>query len=255
MVFDSMYNNYVNAVKKNLNLEPKNLFFKSSTDYRGVLEHVSFDFGKKYLELLEEEFTIIYYVNKSYLIELSKTNDKYGKPVKNKFERFCECSPTNLRYIYHAFTILNYIKNELNKDEYDFVEIGGGYGGLCFFIYNLAKLFDVNIKSYTIFDIEDVQKLQKKYLKLHNIDINTCILDTNFKLNDNSFLISNYAFSEISKGLQLKYRKQVINKSIEHGFIAWNFIPVYDFINNKEITIKEEKPLTGPPKYNRFVYF
>jgi hypothetical protein len=255
MVFDSMYNNYVNVVKKNLNLDPKDLFFKSSKNYREVLEHVSFNFGKEYLELIKKDFPTIYTENKSYFIQLSKTNDKYGKTFKNKFVDFCECSPSNLRYLYQSLIILDYIKSSLCKDEYDFVEIGGGYGGLCFFIHNLVKIFDIKVNSYTIFDIEDVQKLQKKYLKLHNIDINTYNLDTNFKLNNNSFLISNYAFSEISKGLQKKYRNQVLDKYIEHGFIAWNYIPVYDFIANKDIIVKEEKPLTGDPKFNRFVYF
>ena len=139
-----------------------------------------------------------------------------------------------------------------NLNNVDIVEIGGGYGGLCLFIFKLSKIFNITIKSYTIFDISQVCQLQKKYLKIHNIDIKTNILDTKFTLENNSFLISNYAFSEISEGLQKKYIEQVLDKYIEYGFLAWNWRKLYKFISNKVISFTKERPMTGPD--NLFVY-
>ena len=42
----------------------------------------------------------------------------------------------------------------------DIIEIGG-YGGLCLFIHNIAPLYEININSYTIFDLLEPSLLQK----------------------------------------------------------------------------------------------
>ena len=133
-------------------------------------------------------------------------NDTYGRTKKTNFKNFIECSPTNLRYILHSLLILEDMKkNKLNN--IDIIEIGGGYGGLCLFMHNIAALYDININSYTIFDLLEVSQLQKKYLNALNIkNVNCCQLDNFNNLKNNSYLISNYAFSEISKELQIKYR-------------------------------------------------
>ncbi len=146
-------------------------------------------------------------------------------------------------------------KNSLNN--IDVVEIGGGYGGLCLFLHKLSDLFNIKIKSYTIFDLFEPMLLQKKYLELHNIEINVINLFDNFTLNNNSFLISNYAFSEISTDLQKIYTQKVLNPYILHGFLVWNFIPFYNFIDNKSITCEKEYPFTGNYRnpFNLYVYF
>jgi hypothetical protein len=134
----------------------------------------------------------------------------------------------------------------------DIIEIGGGYGGLCFFIHNLSKLFNIKIKSYTIFDLKEVSILQKRYVKLHGIDINTYHIDDIWTLNSNSYLISNYAFSEIPNELQKQYTERILNKYISYGFLIWNFIPLYDFIENKKIIVENERP--SEVSTNKFVY-
>ena len=69
----------------------------------------------------------------------------------------------------------------------------------------------------------------------------------NLKLN--SFLISTYAFSEIPLELQKEYTNKVLNIYVSHGFIAWNNIDIYNFIENKNITSEREFPLTGNKNY------
>lgn len=243
---------YVEIVKKNLNLEKEELYFKSDNNYRYMLEHVNKKLGDDYLLLIKNEFKDIYLKNKDLLITLCNLNDKYGKTLKNNFNDFCNCSPTNLRYIYQTLLILEFMKKQEIKD-IDIIEVGGGYGGLCFFLFKLSKLYNINIKSYNMFDLDEVCEFQKKYLKIHDIDINTNNIEKDIKnINKDSFLISNYAFSEIDKYYQDLYTIKLFNKYIKNGFLAWNAINVYKFIENKEIYEETERPLTG--KKNKYLY-
>ena len=144
--------------------------------------------------------------------------------------------------------------NDCMLNNIDIIEIGGGYGGLCFFIYNLASLFNITIKSYSIFDLKYPLLLQKKYLENLNINnVNFADLDCIKNIKENSFLISNYAFSEISMDIQKIYTEKLLNPYTSHGFLAWNFINVYNFIDDKFITTENEFPLTS--NENKFVRF
>jgi hypothetical protein len=109
------------------------------------------------------------------------------------------------------------------------IEIGGGYGGLAFYIKNIAPLFGVKVSSYTIFDLPAATMLQKKYLAAHGMDVQVAVLDSveSAQLHKNSFLISNYAFSEIEMNLQNQYTEKVLNPYVSHGFLAWNMIQIY----------------------------
>ena len=61
----------------------------------------------------------------------------YGKTNKHPFEDFMACSPTNLRWIYYSLLILEDMK-KYKLNNIDIIEIGSSYGGLCFFIHNIA---------------------------------------------------------------------------------------------------------------------
>jgi hypothetical protein len=227
------------------------LSFKRNPTYMEILEHTDAFGGNRYLDQIKTEFGNFYNNNKTTLIELCKKNDTYGKPILSKIDGI-STSASNFRYIYHSLLILTNIKN--NKlNNVDLIEIGGGYGGLCFFINNIAHLFGINIKSYTIFDIKEVTILQKRYLKLLDLDINTFHIDDEWTLNANSYLISNYAFSEIPSDLQKEYSNKIINKYVNYGFLVWNFIPVYNFIENKRLVIEDERPNENVT-FSKFVY-
>lgn len=245
------YSQYERIIKfQNLMMDFE-LSFKSNKIYQEILEHTDKFSALNYLNQIKKEFNTLYSSNKDFLIDLCLKNDKYGKPNMMLINDFCICSPSNLRYIYHSFVILSNIINN-NLKEADIIEIGGGYGGLSFFIHNMSKLFGVNIKSYTIFDIKEVAILQKRYLKLLNIDVNTYHINDNWVLSENSYLISNYAFSEIPMVLQKEYTEKILNKYVSCGFLIWNFIPIYNFINGKKIRVEDERPIDGTN--NKFVY-
>jgi hypothetical protein len=84
-----------------------------------------------------------------------------------------------------------------------------------------------------------------KYYNLENYDKE--------QLHENSFLVSNYAFSEIPIEIQNNYTKNILNPYISHGFLTWNHIDVYNFISDKNVKIEQEFPLTG--NGNKYVYF
>lgn len=248
---DIDYSNYQRIVHYNLSqLKPEKWNFKSNDFYRTILEHVTFESGNEYLQLIQKEFSEIYNTNKDLFKALALKNDSLGSPIKYDYTFFGKISSTNLRYIYHSLIILSYMK-KLNQNTYNIVEIGGGYGGLSFYIHNLSILFDINIQSYSIFDLDYISILQKEYLKEFNIHVNTFTLGEKFNIKENSFLISNYAFSELNNSIRLQYETNVI-PYCNHGFLAWNFIPIYQFTKESYV-YENEKPSTGNNNY--FVYY
>lgn len=248
------YTNYTNYIDNIINNNITTWNFKSNDTYTFILEHVDYGLGTRYLNFILSYFNKFYNDNKDILIKLCHDNDSIGQPNKYNFNNFTICSATNLRYIMHSLIILEYI-NKCNLNNIDIVEIGGGYGGLCFFINNLATLFNIKINSYSIFDLKEVLKLQEKYLAHLNIDnINFEHIDNIKNVKYNSFLISNYAFSEITMDKQINYTEKLLNPYISHGFLSWNAIPVYKFIDNKEINVIDEIPLSGG-EFNKYVFF
>ena len=195
-----MYSGYQNIVSNIINTN--NLDFKSNKSYNSILEHVSYEQGKSYISLIiriiNEEFKEISFENiNNYLL----MNDKYGNPTKHKFmyNNFeINCSPTSLRYVFHSLLILKYFKNVNTKK---IVEVGCGYGGLFLSINHFAKILNVEIDKYYFIDLPVVTNLIKKYLELHNnnININYSIesaYNYGTDINDNElFFISNYCFT------------------------------------------------------------
>ena len=53
-----MYNNYLNFLNQGVEDITK-LNFKSNMNYRGILEHISKEYGEEYIKLIETEFPLI----------------------------------------------------------------------------------------------------------------------------------------------------------------------------------------------------
>ena len=225
--------------------------FKTHPHCVYMLEHVNYTQGVLFLKKIKKDFGDIYNTHKKYILDTIKTNDSIGKPNVNDFEDII-CSPSSLRYTLHCLLIFSHMVKHGLK-EVDIVEIGGGYGGLCFFLHSLSKIYNIKIKSYTIFDLKEVCSLQEKYLEKLKIPVKTFQLDSDFKLEQNSFLVSNYAFSEFSDPIRNKYTEKVLNKYISHGFLCWNYRKIYNFIN-KPFTSVSEDPNTGCKNNNRYVF-
>lgn len=262
-----MYNNYTNYLSDNIDNVIFN--FKSNMAYKGILEHVSFEYGEKYLQLILSEFS---FIDKEKIKNYCELNDKYGTPNKQYFIKedfIIACSPTSLRYVYHSLLILKY----LNKtDCNNIVEVGCGYGGLCLAINYFMTDFEVNIEIYNIIDLSEPLILIEKYLSLHKEIIKTEIVFHDSSTygknieNNKLFFISNYCYTEISEEYNRNYTTILIPKVL-NGFITWQNggnNGLYPVKNAKEIikkeikNVEEERPQTDSGHdihKNYFVYF
>lgn len=188
--------------------------FKRYKVYNEILEHVGYDLGLKYydeIKKLDESLL------KDNLINEFKKNDKVGNPILFNFNEIENISGSTLRYI-HVLAKLKQLFGSLDNKK--ICEIGVGYGGQCRILSSFFKL-----KSYTLIDLKPVLGLAQKYLD--NYPLNTVI---EYKtMNELSYdkeydlVISNYAFSEISKEFQKIYLDKVIKQS-KSGFMIMNQI-------------------------------
>lgn len=242
----ALYELYVNCVKRHLTQEE--LTFKSDPDYQYMLEHSNYrDVGLGFMGSIKNEFCL----TPAEIMRFTVLNDSVGKPEVADYGVIPPCSPTSLRYVYHAHLFLKHLQS-LGITNPNIVEIGGGYGGMCLAIHTYAEKFGVTPRQYSIIDLETPGKLQRRVLDVYGYSGVKCLNAENFgaEIEEDSVLISTYAFSEIEPELQKRY-VDVLFPKIIHGFIVWNNIPVYSM--GKTIHVEHERPMTGP--LNRFVYF
>jgi hypothetical protein len=185
--------------------------FKQEPAYRQILEHVSYETGLEYIEKLKCPIE-----NVLLKIDEFKENDFYGQPDLFEYGELGKLSPTTIRYIKNSYDILNYFKDIEIKN---IVEIGGGYGGLCKVISSV-----IDYDNYVMFDLLEVNRLIEKYIsKFPKIrdKVQAFTLDQLEEIDNIDLLISNYAFSELSKDLQIEYYEKVICKT-DNFYITFN---------------------------------
>lgn len=85
-----------------------------------------------------------------------KENDLYGNPITHNYNGIGEISPSTLRYINTLYDIQKLVGDFKPKT---FIEVGGGYGGLCKVISSLY-----NFEEYTLVDLPNVIELCKVYI-------------------------------------------------------------------------------------------
>ena len=247
---DSQASFYVEQVRKLLGDEALLSNFRRKYDYREILEHVSFSLGKQYLDLIKHSMPNSY----NQLLLENLRNDSFGNPYRYKYsEKLC-ISPTTLRYIYTAIDIERTIG--LGRNE-SVVEIGVGYGGQAAVLESLYR-----VSNYDAFDLPEVISLANVYLKKINSRIRFDSRDIH-RAQDKvwDIVISNYAFSELNKDLQIRYLDSILSKT-SRGYMIMNsgrlnvsgrstsklsVNEIAEFLPT--IRIKEENPLTGPDNY------
>ena len=181
--------------------------FKSHPAYRHVLEHVSFEEGQQYLKEID-----IDYLDK---LEEVKENDSLGSPVIYEYPSVGEISPTTIRYIKNTSDIINKFGNSFDS----IVEIGGGYGGLCKVLSSFIKF-----EQYLLLDLEECNLLSRKYLSHFNLPTLSYRSEEIDEIDENfDLLISNYAFSECHKDVQLDYIERFVKKSNNFYMMHNNF--------------------------------
>ena len=247
---DSQVTFYEQQLSRLLKSKKKLSDFRRKYDYREILEHVTYTQGKSYLEQIQE------YSPQNYieLIEKNRANDLFGNPYEYQYPGVGRVSPTTLRYISTAIDIFETIR--LNKESV-VAEIGVGYGGQAAI---LERMY--GIRNYSAFDLPSVIQLSNVYLN----SVNSKLKFTSSGLSSDKnttwdVVISNYAFSELHRDLQLSYIEHVIAKS-KSGYMIMNsgrsnitgrsegklsLDEIRNYIPN--LQVKEEVPLTGPDNY------
>lgn len=215
--------------------------FRNNSVYTQVLEHVTKEQGKQYLDYIKN--------NSPHLLDkigIFKENDKIGNPLVYDYDEIDKISPTTLRYI----KVLSDLEEKFGDlDGKEICEIGVGYGGQCRI---LCAYF--NIKSYTLIDLPQVLSLAKNYLnnyclntKLNYVTMNELDKDKRYDL-----FLSNYAFSELKKDIQECYFGKTIANS-KNGYITYNnlggnILEQFSLTDYKEkilnAVINEEEPKT-----------
>ena len=222
--------------------------FRRNTIYTRVLEHVTEEYGKQYLNVILSNSKLKF---SSDDWRKFQDNDLYGNPILTSYqieENNILISPSTLRYI----KVLMDIMSEFDTENIRSVaEIGIGYGGQCRIIKSI-----IPIENYTLFDLPEVLGLAEEYLKSYK-ECRTGIRYADSKhiyINDSyDFVISNYAFSELRRSIQDEYLKKVILRS-KSGYITWNCLS-YEFLDGYSIHelleripnshVIDEKPLTS----------
>ena len=222
--------------------------FKNSGVYRTILEHCDAKEGELYLEQIRKKWPLLLEN-----IDKFKINDQIGKPFLTTYPGIGEISPTTLRYI-KVLCDLQELFGDLSN--FDVVEIGGGYGGQ----FLLADL-TWSLSSWTIFDLDPVLHLISRYLECYLLNSSYKVTTLNrFDPKAASFdlAISNYAFSELPRVLQLQYISKVLSKA-KRGYMTMNPGKTEDkstCLTKDELRhhfpnlrIYDEQPLTAPNNY------
>jgi len=247
---DSQVTFYEQQLSRLLKSKKRLSDFRRKYDYREILEHVTYTQGKSYLEQIQKHSPQNYIES----IEKNKANDLFGNPYEYQYPGVGRVSPTTLRYISTAIDIFETIR--LNKESV-VAEIGVGYGGQAAI---LERMY--GIRNYSAFDLPLVIQLSNVYLN----SVNSKLKFTSSGLSSDKnttwdVVISNYAFSELHRDLQLSYIEHVIAKS-KSGYMIMNsgrsnitgrsegklsLDEIRNYIPN--LQVKEEVPLTGPDNY------
>jgi putative sugar O-methyltransferase len=207
----SDYKEYKDVCSSSANNDELFANFRRHPHYIPILEHTSYDLGKGYIEwLLKKDFNLSQ-------IEKIKLNDLQGGAILEQYgEPFGLICPSTLRYtkVMHELELMFE-----SLDGKNIIEIGVGYGGQCKVINDIFKP-----ASYTLVDLPEALALSKRYLRDSNFtNINYLTQDQLPTDKEYDLVISNYAFSECERLIQMGYVNDVLKKS-ESGYITFNTI-------------------------------
>lgn len=202
-------NGYIQLCREMINTPELIDNFKSNVAYRRVLEHLTPYQGLMYLN--EAKKSICF--DEKFIAGTMQV-DKLGGGEIYKYRNFGTASPTSLRYL-KVYCDLVDLFGPLGDLEIS--EIGCGYGGQSVVINTLS-----GANSYNYFDLPEVLTLIEKFLSRTNAPENIKLLDGRVpEVVKSDLVISNYAFSELSRELQDRYLECVILRS-NSGYITWN---------------------------------
>jgi hypothetical protein len=216
--------------------------WKTNESVNYMLEHVLYAQGIGFLVRIQSEFKL----DNELIVSLCRKNDSRGQPALHDVGLGTTVSPSSLRYIFHACTILSSIKK--SRDEIDIVEVGCGYGGLALIMNELSEHFGVKINNYALYDLPGPQKLQRKYLEHHGVKFNIVTPDCltfGAGLEGSSwFLVSAYGLGEFEVPITTSYLANLLHKTVG-GFVIWNTHTINPLLATDRFHVETEVPQTS----------
>lgn len=193
--------------------------FRRNHIYWSILEHVNYEQGLEYIQEInniDKNFLSI-----SHNLEEIRKNDLWGNPKIYSYHNLGSFSQTTLRY---AKVYCELIKLFSCLNGFKICEIGIGYGGQCRIITAFTSPTE-----YTLVDLKPVLRLAQTYLDNY-IARSKLSYQTMNELEYSKFdlVISNYAFTELTRGIQEVYLNKIILNS-KRGYITYNEISPVDF--------------------------
>jgi hypothetical protein len=186
--------------------------FRSCSAFINILDHVSIQHGEGYVaEILSSgKNQILRQEN----LKVLKSIDSIGGGLQYYFKGAGKISPTYLRYL-KVLSDLEILFGELGNLK--IAEIGIGFGGQGLVLNRIAAA-----DSISFYDLPPVLDLARRYLTSTNTLGNfEYINGRDPKVGKYDLVISNYAFSELSRIIQEIYLNNVVLNS-RHGYITWN---------------------------------
>jgi putative sugar O-methyltransferase len=206
--------------------------FRSSSELRVVVENLSCEHGRRYLEHALRQTPEL-----ERLLDAFRVNDRLGSPVTCEYGDRGRFAPATLRYVKVLSDLLTLFGS---LDGMRILEIGGGYGGQCFVVSVAAAP-----ASYTLVDLEPVLELQRAYLR--ELDVAGVLFVPAGGLDgevEYDLVVSNYAFSECVRRVQRSYVARALARS-RRGYVTCNWL-------RPRLTLTPEELLAAVPG-SRFV--
>lgn len=191
--------------------------FRRQPIYLHIVEGVSAEQGRDYLQVILNNYDFRL-TQEQWNIILK--NDTVGNPPMYVYE-FAQnkipCATVTLRYTKVFCDIVSLFPESILRGGVS--EIGIGYGGLCRILMNMLP-----IQSYNLIDLPEVLGLAERFLTALDVAGDIRYIDGTHLYHDVpcDFVISNYAFSELTKAVQDIYIQKVIRRS-KAGYMTWNY--------------------------------
>jgi hypothetical protein len=147
------------------------------------------------------------------LLDRFRVNDEIGAPLVETFDQLGRFNTYTLRYIKILWDLEQLFGN---LDEFDILEVGGGYGGQCAI---LARRFA--FASYDVLDLPETGELARRFLDAAGVDRVRCLSDPAALQPGYHLVISNYAFSELDDRVRADYWASLLPRCAR-GFMLWN---------------------------------
>jgi hypothetical protein len=197
-----------------------------------MLEHVSPNLGRRFLNFLGEETALGDLPFADF-----QAGDRIGDPATANYSDELApdveladylFAPTTLRYACLGWQVYHHISSVTAAPSVSILEIGGGYGGQAKILFDLFRASHRDIAAYRIVDLAAVNGLQLRFLEQSlEPDEFARVRCTTFEgLEQDHFdlVVSNYALGEFSRKYQDSYLDYVADHC-RHGYIIFNSTP------------------------------